>query len=238
MDRTSGRAIVVVVTLAFAFVGPRLVQKGDAPAGAPFEYSPPPEFTHVADKSGITDPNTWVYAPAAPASKFPPRYSVSHTKSSGLVEPGDLAKIASGMPEVFRSSGITWSYSRSETRERADGARYGMIEGSATKATKDGPELGVNYVVRQFVFPDDEGTSIVTASYPRDEMSKWEATFDAAALSAKGVARKAPGVAASAFLMWAGGGAVLGALLVMMFLGRKSPSKVSTSANDDGAFRE
>lgn len=221
MDRTTGRAVVIVVALASAFVGPRLLQKGDAPAGAPFHYTPPADFAHVPDRSGVTDPNTWVYAPAASTARFPARYSISHTKSSGLVEPNDLAKIAAGMPEVFRSSGIAWAFARSETRERADGARYGVIEGNASKATKEGGELGVNYVVRQFVFPDDDGTSIVTASYPRDEMSKWEATFDAAALSATGVARKAPGIAGSSALMWGAGGGMLGALLVMVFVNRK-----------------
>lgn len=225
MNRAMGRALVVVIGVASAFIGPRLLQKGDAPGGAPFAFEPPAEFKHLPDKSGVVDPNTWVHAPSAAMASFPPRFSLSHTKGAGSVEAADLSRLATGMPDVFRASGISWTLDKVQTRERSDGARFGIIEGSATKkSARDAPDLGVSYVVRQFVFPDDSGTSIVTASYPRDEMSKWEATFDAAALSATGVARRAPAVPATTFLMWGAGGSVLAALLVMAANGKKRTS--------------
>lgn len=145
---------------------------------------------------------------------------------------GDLSKLASGMPDVFRASGVAWTFANVETRERPDGVRFGIIEGNATKkAGREGADLGVSYVVRQFVFPDDSGTSIVTASYPRDEMSKWQAVFDAAALSASGAARRAPGVPVSTTLMWGAGGTVLAILLVLAMNGKKNdPTSEATSS--------
>lgn len=185
-------AIVVVAVLA-ALVGPRFSAPHDRAAGASFEYQVPEGF--AAQTPPPTDGSVEWSRPVTPGHALAPRVTMKKLRKGGNVEPSDLQVIASGMPGVLGSSGVTWSTMRQETRQRADGTRFGLIEGECTKKSDDVPGLGemvLTYRRLMLVFPTDDGTALVTALYGKDEIDRWQPVFEGTALTAKGVALRVP----------------------------------------------
>lgn len=225
---------VVLTAVAFAAIGPRLVGHHDKAAGAPFVYQPPPGFVpkidgaasatmEPIDMTGKTSPKPkpvrregereWTHPPTTPAS-FVPTVTLDHSATHGTVEDADLASIETGFPEMFANEGITWKSVRRETRTRSDGARVGLIEGDCTKTTKGEivPGLAATLHYRRLilVFPEDTGSSIVTALYGIDEVGKWQPAFEASIDEARGVATRLPPPPGWMYAAWGAAGLVLG----------------------------
>jgi hypothetical protein len=211
------RVALVVTAVLFAVVGPRLSAPHDRAAGEAFVYEPPEGFVEAKD-AGKTDEREWVHV-ATGNMQLAPRITLKLTKTTGTVEPADLAKIASGMPGVLEPSGVTWSDVRHEMRTRSDGTRVGLIEGRCEKKTEEilpGIQGKLEYRRLIFVFPIDGGTAITTALYGNDEVEKWQPVVESTLLKAHGVALRVPPPPGWMYLAWAGAGLVLAWLTVSL----------------------
>jgi hypothetical protein len=196
------RAIaVLIVTILFAFVGPALTSARGKTAGTAFVYEPPEGFKHPTDKfTAGANTEVWVIDENLPGSMVPIRNpnptTVAVTQSAKLmsVEERDLAKLVEEMPGVFDN--CTWVHRRHELRTRADGARVGIIEGDCDKemdlSSFGLPAKTIKQRKLQMMFPNDEGTAIVTASYVTEQATRWEPLFEATIAKAKGVATRTP----------------------------------------------
>ena len=98
----------------------------------------------------------------------------------------------------------------------------GVIEGASTKGD-------LHYRSLQLAFPDDTGTSIVTASFPDHATAndpraaaEWNAAFEQTIDSAKGVAFRAPPPPGYTYLAW-GGAAALITFLAFALRATKKP---------------
>lgn len=226
-----------------AIVGPRIVGPQSHSAGAAFAYEPPEGFVRAKSDSllGTEDTQIWVFedkknfdGSSTDKTAALTRVVVTHSNKEMSVEEADLSKLAAEMPKAFEDS-CTWVHRRHELRTRADGARVGLIEGDCNRDL-DLSSLGVpSQKVRsrklQLMFPDDTGTSIVTASYPTEQAARWEPLFEATIPKARGVATRTPSPAVSIYAAWAAAGAVLGWLATAIFA-RKSlevPSREKTT---------
>jgi len=225
---SSSAAAWSMALLAGVFVGaiaPRVVGPSDRAAGEPFAYTPPEGLvpaTANAPEGGDLDAATlsatrlWA-KPMVPTLLGPPKYrpqiSLVHTTKRAPIEEAELAAVAEGLPAMFASSGITWSETRHWTHLRPGGARVGIVAGDAVKGS-------LAYRMMQIAFPEDSGTSIVTASYPGDEAAKYEAEVEASIDRAVGVAFHAPPLSPWAHVGW-GCGAALLTLLAMGLRVRK-----------------
>ncbi len=228
-----------LVGLLLAVVGPRVTAPHDKAAGEPFVYEPPPGFEE--QKGGYTSEGEptgrkWRLADTT-GHAFIPRFILTHSPNTMTVEESDLARIAAGMPDEFRSSGLQWTERRHETRVRPDGARVGLIEADCSRKVDTSPMLTgktvsteVNFRKLQIVFPDDQGTSIVTADFASEEASTWEPVFEASIGKAKGVATRVPGPPAWMYAGWAAAGLVLGWLASSLVFKRGGEK---TGAKDD-----
>lgn len=222
------RAVVLVTTVLFAIVGPRLLSPQDRSAGRPFGYVPPDGFVARPSPEGSSaDAKLWVFA-ASEGASFVPRVVVTHSSLGGTVEGEDLGRLASGMPKVFSDSGISWALRRQETRTRADGARVGVLEGDCVRALP----VETRYRVLQLVFPDDQGSSIATASYPAEEANRWEPLFEASIARAEGVAVRVPPPPAWLYVASGVAGLVLGALTVAL-VARRRPARDGDAASSE-----
>lgn len=231
------RAIVVlIVALLFALVGPMLTSPRAKSAGTSFVYEPPEGFEHPAEKvKGAEGAEVWIFDEALPAAPFgagpglknpnPPTVVVTHTAKEMSVEESDLAKLVDEMPSAFE--GCTWVHRRHELRTRADGARVGMIEGDCDKQvdlTAFGlPSKTIKQRKLQLMFPDDEGTSIVTVSYLTEQASRWEPLFEATIGKAKGVATRTPPAPPWMHAAWGVAGLVI-AWLATALVARRQPA--------------
>ena len=205
MSRPGTRIGVVAVVLAGAGLaaafGPRFTRPTSRAAGVPFAYTPPPEFnsadpTKLADIQSVTPSirGAWVVANTTPGL-VKPTVSLLHAPRMSGVEMYELEAIADGMPALLAASGETWRTERISRETRADGTWVGWIEGACSKRGKGG-EAGYHTI--ELVFPDDEGTSFVTATLPdRPEpgavdgkLEAWDGEFLATVHSASGVARR------------------------------------------------
>jgi hypothetical protein len=213
------RAIVVlIVAVLFVIVGPMLTTPRPKSAGTPFVYEPPEGFKHPRDKPKTADgAEVWVFEEptmtgASPLNANPPNAVLTHTVKEMSVEEKDLAKLVEEMPNAFE--GCTWVHRRHELRTRADGARVGMIEGDCDKEVDLSafglPTKTIKQRKLQLMFPDDEGTSIVTASYLTEQAPRWEPLFEATIGKAKGVATRTPAPPQWLYAAWAAAGLVIG----------------------------
>lgn len=200
--------VAALAAIACAALGPRLVGPRGRPAGAPFAYTPPQGFVSATDgnhtpaSAGIASgQKAWVY-PGSILDAYTPNITETHTSKEGLADEAEIATLVRGMPNVFARSGITWNEVRHETRTRPDGTRTAVIIGDCTKST-------LHYRAMQMVFPDDTGTSIVTASFPVEGASRWEPQLDATMASATGVALRVPPPANWLYVAWGLGGGIL-----------------------------
>src|SRR5690606_32994974 len=151
-------------------------------------YEPPPGFVPLKTSADDQkDAKVWGFEEAGPGGPRPRgsedlglsavRVVVHHSNKELSVEEADLAKLASEMAGAFEDT-CTWVHRRHERRTRPDGARVGLIEGDCNREVDLEP-LGLpRQRIRsrklQLMFPDDTGTSIVTASYPTDQAARWE----------------------------------------------------------------
>lgn len=199
-------------------------------AGTTFAYEPPDGFK-PADAHGMNLDATakvWTYDDGTPAlmrgAASLPSVVVTHTDKQMSVEERDLAKLVEDMPSVFEN--CTWVHRRHELRTRADGARVGIIEGDCDREI-DLSHLGlppktVKQRKLQLMFPDDAGTSIVTASYPTEQATRWEPLFEATIARAKGVATRVPAPPPWMYVAWGAAGLVLGWLAGALLAKRRA----------------
>ena len=228
--------ICALLAVLAAIIGPRLVGPTNRSAGAPFVYEPPEGFVpakdaNVADADGA---KVWVNEATekkrfdgsiADRKALATRIILNHSNKEMSVEETDLAKLVSEMPKAFEGA-CTWVHRRHELRVRADGARVGLIEGDCNREVDLSsfglPAQPVKMRKLQLMFPDDGGTSIVTASYPTDQAAQWEPLLEASIGKASGVATRVPAPAVWTHAAWAGAGAVLGWLATAIALRKES----------------
>jgi hypothetical protein len=231
------RAIVVLIVAAlFAIAGPLFTSPRPRAAGTAFVYEPPDGFKPPKDKPKDADgAEVWVFEESAPvmgrgmalpaANPNPPSVVLTHSTKQMSVEERDLAKLAEAMPSAFEA--CTWVHRRHELRTRADGARVGMIEGDCDKELDLSafglPSKTIKQRKLQLMFPDDEGTSIVTASYPTEQASRWEPLFEATIGKAKGVATRTPPPPPWMYAAWGAAGLVIGWLASALMMKRREP---------------
>jgi len=179
-------------------LAPRVIGPASRRAGAPFVYEPPESFVPVS--AGVDGATAWVFEDreafsmnARPERVALVRVALHHSDKAMSVEESDLAKLAGEMAGAFESA-CTWTHRRHELRTRPDGARIGLIEGDCDRDVEmSGATQKLRSRKLQLMFPDDAGTSIVTASYPTDQARRWEPMFEATIGKARGVAVRAPG---------------------------------------------
>ncbi len=197
--------MALVVGVLVGALAPKLAGVSDKAAGGPFAYRPPDGFVPAdADRERVIFGQlpgaqaVWLY----PAPGYPPNVSVTHTTNRAPTETSEVDALARGMPEVFSPLGVKWTEVRHELRERKDRARIALLEGDCTKES-------LRYRTLQMAFPDDTGTSIVTASFPSEEAGRWDPAFEATIEVSGGVARLAGATPAWQYFVWGGGAAVV-----------------------------
>jgi hypothetical protein len=228
--------VCIVVALTTALVGPRLLGPQGRPAGEPFAYEPPEGFVPLegATLEPLQDdapPRVWVHPEPVDMrtthdrSKAVVRVVLHHSRQQMSVEEPDLAKLVGEMAKAFEES-CTWVHRRHERRIRADGSRVGLIEGDCDREVDLGwpglPPQRIRSRKLQLMFPDDTGTSIVTASYPADQASRWEPLIEATIAKARGIATRVPPPPLSTRAAWAGAGALVGLLATALITHRSS----------------
>lgn len=219
-----------------ALIGPRVVGPANRSAGTPFVYEPPEGFVPAKDVKGAESEgaSVWIHEGAenkrfdgsiVDRKALATRIILNHSNKEMSVEEADLGKLVSEMPKAFEGM-CNWVHRRHELRVRSDGARVGLIEGDCDREVDLSalglPSQPVKMRKLQLMFPDDEGTSIVTASFPTDQASQWEPLLEASIGKAKGVATRAPAPAPWTYGAWAAAGGVLGWLAAALFFGKES----------------
>lgn len=220
--------IAFVVAITFALAGPRLVGPQNRPASEPFTYVAPDGFKELPAKS------TRVEASGAKAWELPdepaterPSVVVTHSAVNMQVDEPNLAKMVVDMPNAFEE--CTWVHRRHEMRTRSDGARVGLIEGDCNREI-DLTVAGMRNIKAssrkmQLVFPENEGSSIATISYPTDKATRWEPLFEESIGKAKGVATRVPPAPNWQLVVWGAAGLVLGWLLAKVIVRGSDPEK-------------
>jgi hypothetical protein len=207
--------IVLVVGLTSGLVGPRMTGPNSRPAGEPFDYVPPEGFSvrsAASTKIEAAGARAWESPADDPSSRAV--VVLHHSALTMQVDEPSLAKMVGDMPQAFED--CTWVHRRHETRSRSDGARVGLIEGDCDRTIDLSPAGLPNRTARtrklQLLFPETEGTSIATASYPADEASRWEPAFVATIDRARGVALRVPAPPLWQHGLWGAAGLLLAAL--------------------------
>jgi hypothetical protein len=206
---------VLVVAAIAALAGPRLTVPQDRDAKAPFVYTPPEGFVPAKDdvvRNVLGDAaggplNVWVYS--VPGARSTPNITITHTAKAARVEDADLRDLALGMPAVYQQTGSTWTEVRHETRARVDGSRVGIIEGDNVRGDARNRVL-------QLVFPTDDGTELLTASFPSEDAAKWGPQIDATIAATTGVATRVPPVPGWMYVAWGVAGGVLAYLALAL----------------------
>jgi hypothetical protein len=219
----SGSSSLVIASLAAivaAALGPRITGPHDRAAGAPFVYTPPEGFVPASEENTrailgqiVGGQRAWVH-PVSLLDLYTPNITLTHTNHGGLVADDEIAKLAGGMPDMFAQSGVTWKEVRHDARLRGDGTRVALILGDCTKGV-------LHYRSMQMAFPDDAGTSIVTASFPADAAARWEPLMEASMVTATGVALRVVPPENWMYVAWGLGGGILAFLA--MGLTRRGP---------------
>jgi hypothetical protein len=205
--------LAVAVAALAAFVGPANTGLHDKPAGEAFAYAMPEGFTHVPTDGALpgTERNVWMHVPLGNEALLP-NVSITHVSDMGNFDDAKLAMIAAGMPAYFAASQVKWREVRHAQIQRRDGALVGLLEGENTLGDEQFRSL-------QLSFPDDRGTSLITANFPSREESHWTPIFEAPIQTTRGVATRGirkplwvnvawgagAGIASFAFLVFVGG---------------------------------
>ena len=213
-------AVVLAGSALAAAYGPRFTRTTSRPAGVAFGYTPPPDF-NSADPAKLAEiqaaapaiRGAWVVANVT-AGLAKPSVSLLHAPRMAGVEMTELEAIAEGMPALLAASGETWRTERVSRETRSDGTSVGWIEGACSKGDQ-------GYHTIELVFPDDDGTSFVTATLPdpsagstagsstEAKLETWDAEFLETVQAATGVARRAGAPPWWVRVAWAGGVALL-----------------------------
>jgi hypothetical protein len=243
----------VFIALLAGVAGPRVVGPRNHAAGTPFVFEPPEGFVAAKDTKVTETEGVLAWVPEAAEKRefdgsisdrkaLSTRVVLTHSKKEMSVEEADLAKLVTEMPKAFEGA-CTWSHRRHEMRTRADGARVGLIEGDCDRDVDLSafglPSQPVKMRKLQLMFPDDEGTSIVTTSYPTDQATRWEPVFEATISKARGVATRVPAPAPWAHAVWAMAGAVLGWLATAIVARKESgpPTPATRRERDEKSTR-
>jgi hypothetical protein len=219
------------VGVTAAAIGPRVTSASDKPAAEAFAYTPPDGFvpagedvSHTLEGAVHGAERAWV-KPTPPsllgAPKYRPNVSLVRSPKIAPVDEAELVALAAGMPQVYAGSGTTWKEVRHATHVRPDGARVGVIEGAAQKGR-------LEYRSLQIAFPENEGLSIVTASFPESEAATWDDAFEKSIDAARGVAFRAPPPAPWAYAAWGVGAAVLAFLAMGLRVGKRATARALT----------
>lgn len=204
---SSFRLTVLAAALLSAFVGTRVAFEHDERAAEPFSYEAPEGLDPLPPPPGAL--GKWIHTPLK-GHGLPPNAVWTRSPDRTPVEAVDLDRMTKQMPQNFADVGVQWTHRRHETRTRPDGRRVGLIEGDCIKdAEVVGTKVKMSYRAMQLVFPENEGTSIVTASFPPELADPWEGRFLASIDRARGVARRVKGPPAWAYAAFALGGAAL-----------------------------
>ncbi|MEO8799671.1 MAG: hypothetical protein ABI551_17385, partial [Polyangiaceae bacterium] len=175
----------VLFAVVVAFGAGHAASTPDVPGGGPFVFAAPATFTRVDAGSG-TNPNVaklWVEPTAI--SPLDPRATLSHSPHRAALEEPALAEIAAGMPAIYANSKGTWKEARHVVHIRPDGGKVALIVGDLTTDTN------VRMTTMQMMFPDDTGSSIVTASFAVPSATRLIPAFEKAMDDSTGV--KKPG---------------------------------------------
>jgi hypothetical protein len=143
------------------------------------------------------------------------------------VDEPNLAKMVAEMPAAFEE--CTWVHRRHEMRTRPDEARVGLIEGECNREI-DLSAAGMGNIKAssrklQLIFPENEGSSIATISYPSEKASRWEPVFEETIVKAKGVAIRVPPPPSWHYVAWGAAGLGLGWLLAKVIVRGNEPAK-------------
>lgn len=215
--------MVAVFAVVAGLAGPRLVAPSSRPAGGAFEYVPPDGFHDIpASSAKIDAPGARAWEHAVDDAPGGAVVVVHHSAMKMQVDEPSLAQMAADMPRAFED--CAWVHRRHETRVRPDGARVGLIEGDCDRDI-DLDALGLSKKTAklrklQLVFPDDDGTSIATVSYPTSHAERFEPMFEASVDRAKNVALRVPPPPAWTHVAWGLGALVLGGLAAAL-IGKK-----------------
>lgn len=222
--------LAIAVAITFALAGPRLVGPQSRPASEPFAYVPPDGFVETKVSSTRVDAasagaKAWDMPSEPPKSR--PSIVVHHSAVSMQVDEGSLGKMVTDMPNAFED--CTWVYRRHEMRTRSDGARVGLIEGDCDReidlSTVGLPNIKAKTRKLQLVFPENEGSSIATISYPTDQAERFVPLFDASIGASKGVATRVPPPPAWQQGAWGVAGLILGWLLAKVIVKKRESAK-------------
>lgn len=220
--------LAIAVAATFAVAGPRLIGPQSKAASEPFAYVPPEGFVETKATSSRVDAagaRAWDL-PDEPA-KSRPSVVVHHSAIAMQVDEEDLGKMVVDMPNAFED--CTWTHRRHEMRTRSDGARVGLIEGDCNRevdlSAAGLPNIKASSRKMQLVFPENDGSSIATISYPTDQAARFEPMFEATIAKAKGVATRVPPPPAWQRVAWGIAGLILGFLLAKVIVKDKEPAK-------------
>ncbi len=208
----------VIFALACALLGSHFGATPEMPANAPFTYVAPTGFIPVdlSTKLDSSVEKAWI-EPSVLASSLDARITLSH--SSHVAELGDaaLSAIAAGMPALYAKSHGQWSEERHLVHHRPDGASVGLIVGALTTAE------GVKMRTMQLLFPDDSGSSIVTASFETTLNERMTPELEKSMDEATGVKKLGKSASSWIVLAWALGG-LLFAIAAQIIVGRRARS--------------
>lgn len=230
-------AVRLALALAFGvfawIFGPAWAAPKGTAAGEPFAYAPPEGFVSPAEARGDAGPpppadeqkDVWIHPPGV-LKGYVPRVFVTHSPARGTLGSSDVEQLGRDMPELFAKSNITWRLLRTDVRVRGDGVRVGVIEG-------EGQQKELRLRTTQLVFPEDQGTALVTATFREEDADAWAPKVEATIDRARGVSRPAPAPPAWSRYAWGAGGALLGFVLAGL-LRRREPKPERRERDDEG----
>lgn len=205
----------VIFALACALLGSHFGATPEMAAGAPFAYVPPQGFIPV-DLSTKLDSSVikaWI-EPSILARSLDARITLSHSSHVADLGEAALSAISAGMPALYAKSQGQWTEERHLVHHRPDGASVGLIVGALTTAD------GVSMRTMQMLFPDDTGSSIVTASFETSLNQRMTPEIEKSMDDATGVKKLGKSASSSIILAWALGG-LLFAIAAQVVIGRR-----------------
>ncbi|MGH7283151.1 MAG: hypothetical protein ACRELY_16620, partial [Polyangiaceae bacterium] len=178
-------------------------------------YTPPAGFIPV-DLSTKLDSGVskaWI-EPSILARSVDARITLSHTSGVADFRESALSAIAAGMPALYAKNRGQWIEERHLVHLRPDGASVALFVGALT--TSD----GVKMRTMQMLFPDDTGSSIVTASFETSLNLRMMPVIEKSMDDATGVKKVGKPAPTWIVLSWALGGLLL-AVAAQTIIGRR-----------------
>jgi hypothetical protein len=211
-------------TLAFCAamtaVGVHFSTIPDVPAGKPFSYVPPSTFNPISLPANLDPANAvervWVEPTAV--SKINPRITLTHSPQETPLDGFSLAPIADGMPALYAKSGGQWTEERHIVHVRPDERRVGIIVGDLVSADQS------HLKTVQMIFPDDTGTSIVTASFDQVSAQRLVPELEASMDAADGLKKPGKKAENNVYFAWFFGSLIFAVIAQILFNARKRTS--------------